>query len=79
VLHYAQEIFEGLKAYRWPDGSIVSFRPDANAARMRASAHRLAMPELPDALFLESLRRLIAADRTAPPVGGESRCTCGRS
>jgi len=72
VLHYAQEIFEGLKAYRWPDGSIVSFRPDANAARMRASAHRLAMPELPDALFLESLRRLIAADRDwVPPAGGE--------
>ena len=72
VLHYAQEIFEGLKAYRWPDGSIVSFRPDANAARMRSSAHRLAMPELPDELFVESLRRLIAVDQDwVPPAGGE--------
>ena len=47
VLHYAQEVFEGLKAYRWADGSIVSFRPEANAARLRTSAHRLAIPELP--------------------------------
>src|SRR5438270_1788757 len=56
VLHYAQAIFEGLKAYRQPDGSIASFRPDANAARFRASARRIAMPELPDELFLGSLR-----------------------
>ena len=47
VLHYAQEIFEGLKAYRWADGAIVSFRPEANAARLRSSARRLAIPELP--------------------------------
>ncbi|HET6259740.1 MAG TPA: branched chain amino acid aminotransferase, partial [Pseudonocardia sp.] len=45
VLHYGQEIFEGLKAYRQPDGSIASFRPDANAARFRGSAMRMAMPE----------------------------------
>ena len=72
VLHYAQEIFEGLKAYRWADGSIVSFRPDANAARLRASARRLAIPELPDEIFMESLRALIAADHQwVPPAGGE--------
>jgi branched-chain amino acid aminotransferase len=72
VLHYAQEVFEGLKAYRWADGSIVSFRPDANAARMRSSARRLAIPELPDELFLESLRQLIAVDNAwVPPAGGE--------
>lgn len=72
VLHYAQEIFEGLKAYRWADGSIVSFRPDANAARLRSSARRLAIPELPDELFLESLRALIAVDHEwVPPAGGE--------
>ena len=47
VLHYAQEVFEGLKAYRLPDGSIQSFRPEANAARMQRSAARLALPELP--------------------------------
>ncbi len=49
VLHYAQEVFEGLKAYRWGDGSIVSFRPEANAARLQSSARRLAIPELPQA------------------------------
>jgi branched-chain amino acid aminotransferase len=72
VLHYAQEIFEGLKAYRWTDGAIVSFRPEANAARLRTSARRLAIPELPQELFIESLRRLIAADEIwVPPAGGE--------
>ena len=72
VLHYAQEVFEGLKAYRWGDGSIVSFRPEANAARLRASARRLAIPELPDELFIESLRQLIAVDHEwVPPAGGE--------
>ena len=72
VLHYAQEIFEGLKAYRWADDSIVSFRPDANAARLRASARRLAIPELPDEHFIESLRQLIAVDHQwVPAAGGE--------
>lgn len=72
VLHYAQEVFEGLKAYRWTDGSIVSFRPEANAARMRASSRRLAIPELPDDLFIESLRQLIAVDASwVPAPGGE--------
>jgi branched-chain amino acid aminotransferase len=73
VLHYAQEIFEGLKAYRRADGTIASFRPDANATRFRASAARLAMPELPDELFLESLRELIAVDeRWVPSKPDES-------
>ena len=72
VLHYAQEVFEGLKAYRWADGSIVSFRPDANAARLRTSARRLAIPELPDEVFIESLRQLIAVDGDwVPAAGGE--------
>jgi branched-chain amino acid aminotransferase len=72
VLHYGQEIFEGLKAYRQPDGSIASFRPEANAARFRGSASRLAMAELPDELFLASLVELVAADRGwVPPAGGE--------
>jgi len=72
VLHYAQEIFEGLKAYRWANGSIVSFRPQANAARLRSSARRLAIPELPEELFIESLRRLIAVDGDwVPAAGGE--------
>jgi branched-chain amino acid aminotransferase len=72
VLHYGQEIFEGLKAYRQPDGSIASFRPEANAARFRASAARLAMAELPDELFLASLAELVAVDAAwVPPAGGE--------
>ena len=72
VLHYAQEIFEGLKAYRWSDGSIVSFRAEANAARLRSSARRLAMPELPDELFMGSLCQLIAVDKPwVPAAGGE--------
>ena len=63
VLHYAQEIFEGLKAYKHPDGSLALFRPEANAARYNASARRMAMPELPEELFLESIRQLLAADK----------------
>jgi len=62
VLHYAQEIFEGLKAYRHADGSVWSFRPEANAARMQRSAKRLALPELPTEYFIDSLKQLIAVD-----------------
>jgi len=71
VLHYAQEIFEGLKAYRLGDGATALFRPHANAARFRASARRLAMPELPDELFLGSCEALIAADRDWMPDGAD--------
>jgi len=71
VLHYAQEIFEGLKAYVHEDGSIWLFRPDANAARMQRSAHRLALPELPVDWFLGSIRDLVTADRAWAPAGGE--------
>ncbi|MFW6641362.1 branched-chain amino acid aminotransferase [Nocardiopsis algeriensis] len=62
ALHYAQEIFEGLKAYRHPDGSLASFRPEANAARFNRSAARMAMPELPEELFLESIKLLLEHD-----------------
>ncbi len=73
VLHYSQEVFEGLKAYRQHDGTIASFRPEANAARFRSSAVRMAMPELPDDVFVESLRQLIAVDeRWVPDVADES-------
>ncbi|MBM6575334.1 branched-chain amino acid aminotransferase [Microvirga sp. SRT01] len=70
VLHYAQEIFEGLKAYRLEDGGTALFRPDANARRFQDSARRLAMPELPENLFIESIERLVDADRDWIP-GGE--------
>ncbi|GAA2799311.1 branched-chain amino acid aminotransferase [Saccharopolyspora taberi] len=72
VLHYAQAIFEGLKAYRQPDGSIAAFRPDANARRFQRSAQRIAMPELPEQVFLDSLRELIAVDAAWVPEEHES-------
>ncbi len=72
VLHYGQEIFEGMKAYRHDDGSIWTFRPDANAARMQRSARRLALPELPADHFLDSLRQLIAVDADWVPSAPET-------
>jgi branched-chain amino acid aminotransferase len=63
VLHYAQEIFEGMKAYRLPDGGATLFRPDANARRFRNSAQRLAMEPLPEELFLDSVRTLVKVER----------------
>ncbi|MEJ6548720.1 branched-chain amino acid aminotransferase [Corynebacterium sp. USCH3] len=72
VLHYGQAIFEGLKAYRQPDGSIATFRPDKNAERIRSSARRIAMPEVPEDLFLESLSQLVEVDKDwVPASGGE--------
>lgn len=73
VLHYAQEIFEGLKAYRLADGTMALFRPEANARRFNASAQRLAMPELPEDLFIEAIRQLVAVDADwFPSVEGGS-------
>ncbi|MDQ2845283.1 MAG: branched-chain amino acid aminotransferase [Actinomycetota bacterium] len=68
VLHYGQEIFEGLKAYHQPDGSIAAFRPSENAARLNRSAARMAMPELPEELFLQSLRELVTVDKRWVPT-----------
>lgn len=68
VLHYAQEIFEGLKAYPQPGGGLALFRPEANARRFNQSARRLAMPELPEGLFVESVRQLVVADREWIPT-----------
>ncbi len=69
VLHYGQEIFEGIKAYRHEDGSIHTFRPDQNALRLQRSARRLALPELPAEYFIQSLRELIAVDGAWVPSG----------
>jgi branched-chain amino acid aminotransferase len=63
VLHYAQEIFEGLKAYRASDGGVTMFRPEANARRFQDSADRMAMARLPEVAFLDSLHQLIRVDR----------------
>ena len=67
VLHYGQAIFEGLKAYRHADGSIKTFRPQANAHRFGHSAARMAMPPLPEDAFLQSLESLVNIDRDWVP------------
>jgi branched-chain amino acid aminotransferase len=73
VLHYGQAIFEGLKVYHQSDGSIKTFRIEANAHRFNASARRLAMPELPIDLFLEAAELLVSQDRAWVPKSiGES-------
>src|SRR5580692_12852545 len=69
VFHYAQEFFEGLKAYRQDNGSITMFRPDANAARFNLTARRMAMPELPPETFIRALELLVAQDRDWVPAG----------
>jgi branched-chain amino acid aminotransferase len=72
ALHYGQEIFEGLKAYHQPDGSISTFRAQANAARFQRSARRLGMAELPTELFIESLRELVAVDSAWVPSSSDA-------
>ena len=67
VLHYGQEVFEGLKAYRHEDGSVWTFRPTYNAARLNHSSRRLAIPELPHEDFMASLAGLVKADREWVP------------
>ncbi len=63
VFHYAQEIFEGLKAYRHPDGSVALFRPEKNAERFRQSARRMAMPEVDPEFFVFAIDRLVALEK----------------
>jgi branched-chain amino acid aminotransferase len=70
VFHYAQEIFEGLKAYKRDDGGVNLFRPDANARRFQDSAERMAMPALAEPVFLEAVEELVRIDRAWIP-GGE--------
>lgn len=72
VLHYGQEIFEGMKAYRHADGSIWTFRPEKNAERLQSSARRLALPELPVADFIESVKQIIAVDGAWVPDAPET-------
>ncbi|MEG1790592.1 MAG: branched-chain amino acid aminotransferase [Oscillospiraceae bacterium] len=62
VLHYAQEIFEGLKAYRTASGKVQLFRPTENIARMNNSAARLCIPHIPEDTFLEALKQLVTVD-----------------
>ena len=69
VLHYAQEIFEGMKAYRTEEGSIRLFRPEENAARFASSAERMAMPVLPERLFVKAVEQLVRIDADWVPSG----------
>lgn len=72
VLHYAQETFEGMKAYRHADGSIWSFRPEENAGRMERSSHRLALPVLEIDDFVQAVQALVEIDqRWVPDAEGE--------
>jgi branched-chain amino acid aminotransferase len=72
VLHYAQEIFEGMKAYRHDDGSIWAFRPEANAERMVRSSHRLALPVLDPADFVQAVEALVTVDQRWVPEEGSA-------
>src|SRR4051794_32698893 len=69
VLHYAQEIFEGMKAYRHEDGSIWTFRPEENARRMVRSSHRLALPALDPEDFVQAVDALVEVDQRWVPEG----------
>jgi len=72
VLHYAQEVFEGLKAYRHPDGTIWTFRPNKNARRFNKSAERLALPQLPTDLFVAACAALVRIDSAWVPSAPDS-------
>ena len=73
VLHYAQEIFEGMKAYRHQDGSIWAFRPEENAARMVRSSKRLALPELPVADFVQAVEAFVEVDQRWVPQNSDQQ------
>ena len=67
VFHYAQEIFEGMKAYRTADGSVQLFRPDCNAKRFQDSADRLCIPKIPVEDFVQAVETLVDVDRDWVP------------
>ena len=70
ALHYGQEAFEGLKAYRTKDGSIQLFRPDENAKRLQRTADRLLMPQVPVDKFVDACKQVVRANEEyVPPYG----------
>ncbi len=90
VLHYGQEAFEGLKAYRRKDGGVNLFRPDMNAKRLHNSAERLLMAPFPEDRFVEAVKMVVKANQNfVPPYGSiysplyhryrrSNRCSSGR-
>lgn len=72
VLHYAQEIFEGLKAYKWADGRLALFRPEMNARRFNQSGERMCMPAVPEELFLKGIEQLVSLERDWIPTAPET-------
>lgn len=68
VFHYAQEVFEGMKAYRTPDGGVQLFRPYDNARRMNDSCERLCIPQIPEDLFVEGVKTLVKVDADWVPT-----------
>ena len=68
IFHYGQSIFEGMKAYKDTDGSVFLFRPDENIKRMNISAKRLAMPEIPEAYFMNGLKELLKVEKDWIPT-----------
>ncbi|WP_257668420.1 branched-chain amino acid aminotransferase [Parapedobacter tibetensis] len=68
ALHYGQAIFEGIKAYKFVDGTVSIFRPDKNHERFNKSAARLEMPEVPQEIFIDGLRKLIGLDHSWVPA-----------
>lgn len=70
ALHYGQQCFEGLKAYRRKDGGIQLFRPDQNAKRLNASCRRILMPEIPEEVFIDACKKVVSANaHYVPPYG----------
>ena len=68
-LHYANEVFEGMKAYRWADGSVHLFRPYENAKRINISAERISLPQIPEDIFVEAVREVVKVDKNWVPSG----------
>ena len=73
ALHYGQAIFEGMKAYKNPDGEPMLFRPEQNAKRLNKSADRMGMPNFPEDLFVQGLKELVSLEHNwIPPKGGSA-------
>ena len=73
VFHYAQEIFEGLKAYKWDDGRVALFRPEMNARRFNQSGDRICLPPVPEELFLKGIEKLVSLEQDwIPTAAGTS-------